>query len=291
MGSLLQTAVLPSSVPDDPDSAYEIGAVVKQQGSTACRVGLGINDELVFLKEVPIRVSWDIKEEFLSDGTSWRWWRYEAKVDPRGEGRGVRSGQSLVVAEYPYSISRIHQGLFKSGSHKGPERISLARRFSTGKELLKEVEGLRVDYWETGNLLTAGLSNPEMSFRPDRNARRYHKDALYVLGICENFAEVEKKLYATQYAQDLLRMTRNRKIIFTHGTVNPPPRLYQEVADQGEALLLVSIRQALAGPHTDPDRWTRKPIMKLVDRIYRDHLNACNRRVRGRNEISEDSDF
>jgi hypothetical protein len=290
MGSLLQVDVLPSSTTHEPDSAHEIGAVSKQQAITACRIGMGTDNELAFLDEVEIKVSWDVKEELLSDGTNWRWWRYEAKVDPRREGSAVKPGQSLVIAEHPYAISRTHQSFFKVGSHKGREdRSSLAKRFASGEELMKNVEALRIDYWERGNWLTAGLSNPEMSFRPDGQGRRFDKDALYVLGICENFENSVENLITTSHARKLVRITRNRSIRFWHHNVTTPPRLYEEVAEQAESLLLISIRQALAGPHMNSESWKHKPVMDLVDHIYRDHLNACNRRVRARNEIGENS--
>jgi hypothetical protein len=105
---------------------------LKQQGATARRIAASFDNELVFLNEIPIRFSWDIKKEVLSDESVWSWWRYEAKVDWRGKECDVRAGQTLVIAEYPYSTSRVHQAIFKRGSHKGAiERVSLSRRCST----------------------------------------------------------------------------------------------------------------------------------------------------------------
>lgn len=287
MGSLRQRELLPSSVPDDTDSAHEVGAVPKQQSFTACRIGAGPDGDMIFLGEVEILVAWDVKEEQLQDGKLCRWWRYEGKVDPKREGCDIRPGQDLIVAEHPYSIERIHNAAFKLGSRKGhDERPSLSRRCASAEALLKEVEALSVDYWERGSLLTAGLSNPEMSCRPDGAGRRYQKDSLYVLGICQDFDSTVQQLHDSSQARELLRLTAERRIRFWRSKVSRSLRLYDEVAEQGPTLLLVSIRQALAGPHRHGERWKYKPVMLLVDYIYRGHLNSYNRKVHRRSETT-----
>jgi hypothetical protein len=287
MGSLRQLDLLHALVPDNPDDAHPIGAAPKQQSLTACRVGPAPDGTLVVDDEVPIRVAWDVKEERLSTGKNHRWWRYEAKVDPREIGiESVRSGNHFVMSEHPYGIERVHHAPFKRGLHRGPEdRPSLARRCVSAEELLRAVEALDSDYWEKGKVLTAGLSNPETTMRPDGSGRRYHQDALYVLGICDDVEQRVRELSESKEANELRRLTANRTIRIQPVTVNQSLRLYDEVAEQGPALLLLSIGQALAGPHEDWHKWQGQPVMRLADYIYRDHLNSYNRRVRRRIEL------
>ena len=290
MGSLRQ-ADLVGFTQEDPYLAREVGAIPKQQCFTACRIGIGADRQFSFLDEVPVQVAWDIKEEKLLDGNVYRWWRYEGKVDPK-KTRYVRPGDEFIVVEFPYAIERIHFAPFKIGCRKGNhERPSVQRRFESPEELLTTVENFDKDYWERSGLLTAGLSMPEMSFSPDGPKRRYQKKALYVLGICEDFDSTVQELNRTAKAQELLRVTSNRTIRFWPGKISKNLRLYEEVAELGPVLLLVSIRQALAGPHRAGERWRGRPVMDLVDRIYRNHLNTYNRRVRRPHETTlEDED-
>jgi hypothetical protein len=279
MGSLLQLDLIPQV--DNPDDAHQIGAAPKQQSWSACRIGRGPDGSLTFLDELPIRVGWDVKEERLSTGQRHRWWRYEAKIDPKQPGcEHVKAGHSFVVAEHPYGIERVHHATFKRGLHRGPEqRPDLDRRCTSGEELQRKVEELAADYWERGKLLTAGLSNPETTFRPD-GGRRNQQDALYVLGICDDFEHRIRELADSKESTQLLRLTANRTIRIWPGNVDQPLNLYDEVAEHGPALLLLSLRQALAGPRTEALKWKGEPVMKLADHIYRDHLNSYQHRVR-----------
>jgi hypothetical protein len=279
VGSLRQRDLIPVSTSDDPNLAHEVGAVPKQQGFTACRIGSDRDKQLVFLEELPIQVAWDMKEERLSDGTPHRWWRYEGKVNP--DEVPVRARHHLIVVEHPYAIERIHNAPFKTGSRKSREdRPSLDGHCETAKELLTKIEGFGVDYWERGSMLTAGLSMPSTTFRPDGGKRRHQKGALYVLGVVQDFDDAVDILNSTARAHELIRITKNRTIRFWPGNLIQHLRLYDEVAELGPNLMLTSIRQALAGPHALGGRWRTRPVMDLVDRIYRNHLNTYNRKVR-----------
>jgi hypothetical protein len=47
----------------------------------------------------------------------------------------------------------------------------------------------------------------------------------------------------------------------------------------------LAIRQALAGPHKNGDKWIGRPVVEKVDQIYRGHLNSRNRRVAREGEM------
>ena len=83
-----------------------------------------------------------------------------------------------------------------------------------------------------------------------------------MLGICQDFDSTVQQLHDSSQARELLRLTAERRIRFWRGKVSRSLRLY-EVAEQGPTLLLVSIRQALAGPHPHGERWEYKPVMLL----------------------------
>lgn len=284
MGSTRQSALPACGELAPPDFSQEIGAAPRHLVATACQVvpSSGGVDDLVFGEEVPIRVLWDAKQERLSDGRGVRWWRLEAKVD-QTRASGVRPRDYLVVAEHPYSIQRVHSALFKPASKKSrEERPSFAHSCSSTEELLERIEALGVDYWERGSFLTAGLSNPNTLMRPGEASRQY-QHTQFVFGVCGDLEQCLQKLLACEQVQRLLRQTRERTLRFWPKTakLTETPRLYDEVAERGPEIMFLSIRQAMAGP-TEPG-WSGRPVVALVDRIYRAHLNNLNRAVaRGR---------
>lgn len=262
----------------DPDDAYEIGATPLQTLATAMRIGPGA-DGLCYLGEEAIRLAmiWRIVED--KDGRRHRWWRLEAKAAVE-TGR-IRPGHELVVALHPYGSGWVNCALFKPGSKKaGYDRPDVSmRRFASVDEAAQVVERLRYDYWEKGNYLTAGVSQPQIPLVSSGIIRNVQQHAAFVFGVCERFSNLEQELLGSHRAQSLLRTTAEGTLRFwaPRAKLTIRPRLCDEVKMESIELMILAVRQALAGPHRDGDRWVGRPVVDKVDQIYRGHLNRRNR--------------
>jgi hypothetical protein len=208
-----------------------------------------------------------------------------------------------VVAEHPYGNGWLQQVPFKPGSKKGAlERPDLAiKTFSSAEALIEWLEQeLHYDFWEKGNYLTAGISEPNLPFSPSDKLRNVKHQALFVFGSCDDFDAYEQALQDTEAIRKLLRDTENGTIRFWSPklTLSPKleklPRLCDEVKLEAPSLMALSIRQALAGPHEESEKWIGRCVTDKVSHIYRGHLNSRNRalvRSRRKEQTVADEDY
>lgn len=292
MGSIPLAQLLPKPV-EPFDTAREIGAISLRTKITAMCIGRGSADELVYRQEVPLYLAtvWRLVDDAQRRH---RWWRLEAKVETQNA--WIKPHHALVVAEHPYSGGWLHHAPFKPASKKGPEERAefSARTFSCLTEAIGECEALAYDFWEKGNYLTAGISQPELPFDPNEPPRNVQKQALYVFGSCESLSLHEAALYKSESIQTLLRQTRNGALTFwfKEADLGERPRLFDEVKADANSVMMLSIRQALAGPHRDSHEWLGRPVTEKIDQIYRGHINALNRRVaEDQNRLEPYEDF
>lgn len=147
--------------------------------------------------------------------------------------------------------------------------------------------------WETrSGVLTAGLSRPKREgWEETRDARA---QSFTLMGACADFDKCLSFLEKSEKIRMLRSNTQQGTIAFGHADLaktktGKRPKLYDGLVDAALLLLDVAIRQALAGDK-DPSRWSRRPVVDLVDEIYREHLNNANRRehrrMGGGSEIS-----
>lgn len=283
----LEFPVLPHDV--DPDDAVEIGAT-----NNAVSVTVSLTEfrdgELVFSDEIPVTMC--IEPCDLRDGTTannaknkkvdpyHQWIRLAYKVASNSS--TISSGYSLVATCWPRGNAWTYQTKFKP-VWKGlkDQKPKPGGDVDTFPKLLHWLEAASFDYWETySGVLTAGLSRPKRFRSQDtRNAR---EKSLTLLGACANFDQCEAFLRESEKVRMLRSRTKEGTIAFGHANLaktktGKPPKLYDSLI--GEALLLLdlAIRQALAGD-MDPSRWSGRPVVDLVDEIYREHLNNANRR-------------
>jgi hypothetical protein len=130
------------------------------------------------------------------------------------------------------------------------------------------------DPWERNATLIAGISSssgPLMKQEP----RNIAGDL--VLGICPNFDALVSEILEAQEIQHLIRVTERGHMRMGHPKVKKTFRLHPELVDECQMLMLLSVRQALAGPRKEPELWIGKPVWRLADQIYHDHLNERNR--------------
>jgi hypothetical protein len=195
----------------------------------------------------------------------------------------IRAGNTLVVADHPYSSGWLQSAPFKPGSKKGAlARPDLSRStIRSEMDFLRVIESLHQDYWEKGNHLTAGISEPDLPLDLSGRIRNTQRQALFVFGACDDLALCEKQLFQTSLVQRLLRDTEKGSIRFwaPKAHLKTRPRLYDDVKADGPVLMTIAIRQALAGPHRDGEQWIGRPVVEKIAQIYRGHLNRCNRLV------------
>lgn len=279
MGSVPHWRLYPAPS-DEPDNAREVGVMPLRSAATAMRVGRN-GHSLSYLEEAPIYVA--MTWRFVEDGPGRRynWWRLELKSDHRN--RSIRPGHQLVVAEHPYGNGWIHHAAFKPGSRKGAlDRIDAANSsFASVDDAVRWIDHLGHDYWEKGNYLTAGISQPELPFDPLEPPRNVQQSGLFVFGICDDMEEAEERLLQEATTQKLLEATERGTLRFwsPDAKLASIPPLLDEVKDDRWSLISLSIRQALAGPHRHGERWIGHPVAEKVDQIYRGHVNRRNRKL------------
>lgn len=321
MGSFMLETLWRSQV-DAVDDAREIGATPNQQRVSAMYVGRSDEHggQLVYIAEVPM---YTVREWRIADyagGRRHRWNRIEFKI-PRGN-KYIEPGTTLVVAKHPYSSAWVHCAPFKPPCKKGPEERPDPSRMGLGSpsELLywldqidpavatkhqsthtRHLDGptrepaiarpepLRYDFWEKGAYLTAAISEPDEPAKPIEKVRNEQKKALSVFGVCEDFSASAQALLDTAEVKLLLDQTQKNTIRFWYPRANLQelPKLKDEVIAEGPELMWLSIRQALAGPHEESERWLGRLVVDKVADLYRGHLNARNRVVTGENKLQD----
>lgn len=260
-----------------PDEAQEIGRLSASCDLTAMRVGFDGNKELVYLGETPIRFIWAWRIMDYGDGQRHRWWRVEVKAATAND--DIQPGHHLVVAEHPYFNGWSHQVAFKRRSKKSRDHfLEPSRTIAEPTPLIEWLEGLQYDYWEKGDYLTAGISEPQLPHCPGKAIKNTHR-RIWLFGVCHDFTACESALGDSVEVKTLLDQTKRNSIRFwyTKALLSQRPKLSEAVIAERYQLMGLSIRQALAGPHEESDKWVGKAVTRKVDQIYRDHLNNLNR--------------
>lgn len=263
---------------DDVDQAVEIGGTPPPKYcQTVMRVGLD-SAKLVYIEEIPVEYSLTpyIKEYAPDRRASWRRFEYRVK---RNE-TSIRSKECLIMAELPYSSAMVDIAKFKPPWKKrADERPQPKRAFKTAEDFIDWTERQSFDYWETDDYLTAGLSFPDSLMLRDSKAQRVF-NPVYAHGVCDKIEDYFRQLLISEESQSLLKQTRDRSIPFwsLSAKLGEIPYLSDSTIDRAEVLLERSIYQALAGPFEESEKWFGRPVMDMVDKLYRDHLNDINRR-------------
>lgn len=265
------------------DDSHEIGALPAERSSSAMLVGRNniYEEPLIYSGEIPIYASmvWRILER--DGGPPMMWWRLEVQVE-RGNTL-IKPDDQLIVAEHPYANGWVQYAPFKRSCKKGgDERTTLPiDTWQTPITILDWIERQPHDFWERGDYLTAGISQPAMPFITGKGVRKSQRKALLVFGVCSDFDESVKDLWSTPAVVQMLELTERKKIGFGYPEARAEVRFFlaDEVVQERESLMLLSIRQALAGPHKNSDTWIGRPVVENVAWIYQEHLNRRNRQV------------
>jgi len=266
------------------DEAGEVGSVGDKQASVMVVGRTKPGGPLIYQGEVDGSLWFRPRNLQIRDYGTLSWIRMEFRV-PRANGV-VAERHQFVVAEHPYSNGWVHRTRFKTPYKKGPvARRRLLARLQKGsnndRAIIRRVEALPNDLWESGRFLTAAISAPEMPHGNLDAQVSWKIKARLVLGTCRDFHACESELFNSDRVSELLQLTEQNRIRFWSRKAKPTslPRLFQEVIDEAPSLMLLSIRQALAGPHAHCGSYVGKPVIVKVSQIYRGHLNNRNRQV------------
>ena len=225
-------------------------------------------------------------------------WRMEFTVGVKGRGP-LRAGHEVVMAQKPYENGWLQYAAFKNFRKGSSERRKLkvpdteVLRKSGIESPIEWLESRgKFDPWQSNARYVAGFSLPNGFL----SLRQRNSGSDFVVGICPNFEDLSHQLLGVKEIQRLLDRTRRGWIVFwNHSKVKTMLRLHPDVIDECEYLMLISVRQSLAGPWHAPSTWLNQPVWKLARLIYLNHLNARNRSVvnlrRATGVIDENSQF
>lgn len=279
MAGMALAALLPGNV-GTVDDAQAIGALAVQRPVTAMRIEATDNpeDPLIYVMETPILVGMHRCEVEYGDGHPHRWWRLEIQVGRKET--AIQPGHDLVVAAHPYSNGWVQYTSFKSGSKKA--RPDLGKQaFRSLRELIEWIEDLDYDFWEKGNYLTAGISEPQGAFQPTKALRNIQRQGLFVFGICTDAATREKELLVTPKVRWLLDKTKAGTLRFgPPKALSTPLEITDEMKAEAMNLMWLAIRQALAGPDEESTQWLGRLVTDKVHEIYCSHLYNLYRMLR-----------
>jgi hypothetical protein len=217
----------------------------------------------------------------IGDGSVFAALRLEAKLAPAAG--GGTAGDWLVCTEDPYSSFWVATARFKGPNRKGRERLDAAT-IDNPAAAACWLESEATDYWETGSALTAALMQGAFGRVHRGAAQAVRKSARYVLGLCPGLPGQASGVDAATRALWDSEALRNLRAETARGTIaiayqGRQSPLKQSVRDDCVSIMYMAIQQALAGPPDRPESFVGQPVVTLVSRIYRDHLNNLNRQV------------
>jgi hypothetical protein len=205
-----------------------------------------------------------------------RWTRMEFRRSvTHGVGEyEIGAGDHLVVTEWPYSNGWVTHARFKLGSRKKRADLN-SESYEDGMTLIRALESLPYDYWETGSYVTAGISMPSAPHAPSENLRMFKVDRLFVYGVCHDFDLAVNEIVRTDFVQAMVDRVVSGKLDV--GRFGSGRRLHPRTREDRNYLALLAVRQALAGP-VDGRIKVGEPTTRLFDFIFRDHLYNSSRR-------------
>lgn len=214
-------------------------------------------------------------------------WRLEIAIDVKKAGP-VKPAHMAVVAQIPYGNGWVQASSFKMYSKK--KRVQ--DESQSGVLILdnaEDVEGklemaISHDLWETSHRYVAGISFPN-GYRGIISSYPRNTPIDFVFGACPDFIGLRNEVMTSPEIQDLLNKTQRGALAFwRRGKVHGRPRLHENTRTAASALMLLSVEQSLAGPAKGVRQWIGKPLWKLVEYRYCNHLNNANRKEDRRSE-------
>lgn len=247
--------------------------------------------QIIYREEVPaFYCGWVERRDRFGSNRWHRVNRLEIKV-ARAQPQ-VKARDWILVSELPYSSCVVAQAMLKP-IYKGandnkplpdPENLEYT------ENIVQWLDGLRFDYWETDRFLTAGFANLDPP--PDfiEQVRTPKKDTGVSIGLCHDYQGILETLLSSDDCANIRDSTLAGKRRWWKSGA-PYVELRDEVRVNIEAILDLSVRQAMAGPHSPAvgARLLGTPVLKEAGKIFDDHVNRLNRQVAKREDFRIES--
>lgn len=202
--------------------------------------------------------------------------RLEVKCRPPQNSLGA--GDILICTEHPYSSFWAATVPFRTG-YKG--RIKDLPPLQTRAQLYEAVSAARNDWWESTGRLTAAVE--EDLFHRVFLHRRHDlwRGRTCVLGVLpvagdkhwqQHLDDVEMELYRCAPLRKLVSQAKAGRLLVGRRATYARGDAIQEA----ETLLWFSVKQALAGPRHEFEGWSGRPVIELVDRIFRANMHVLS---------------
>lgn len=269
------------------DDEAEIGSLPMENQMTICLSEKSPSGEHIFSREIPAKAIL-ARREFKPFKS---FFRLEVKVDQHNP--DIKPGDELIVSQFPRSNKWVHFTEFKpSNRHRDRNDGNIPAWIKTSDRLKEFIDNdAPVDYFETGNFLTAGISKP-LSGSEHSRQRNMLKNAVYLFGACRDVSRAKEELFASEHIRELLYLTEINKIRYipSKNMSNFPllPRLKDEVIENRFNLMVMAILQALSGP-VDSTKYIGTSLCGLVELCYKQLLHFENRRC-GDGRVSDNQD-
>ena len=280
-------AIIWEDIPEsyDPDMSREIGTTSGRTLVILTRIGPDPDrdGELLYIDEVS--ASWGVVDRYVnyqlgsaerSSPSSAGWFRIEVQVP--SPSKVVRPGMHLALARERAAGWAVSSAFKRHNNYGTGDLVRrLAAPAATPGDMIDRLESLEYDFWEKGHYLTAGISVPPKPMFED--ARNYSR-GLWVLGVCDDYSECWNTLLNSELVQQLLTWTDDGSLEFWPTHTEIPDRykkLHPMAQSDGNWLMQVAIRQAIAGPDKECSAWIGKPVAEFVEQVYKGHIYNRNR--------------
>ena len=227
-----------------------------------------VTDEYCFLGECQFEHMVRTRK-IITNQKQFCWTRWEVRI---GKQRDYISPEHyMIISRYPHSCGFVGMQLFKK-----PRKVisqSIQKRLNECADLdciLKELDSMNVDYWETGKKFTAGFSQGS---KEDIDTENRNATSAHIHGICKDAPEVYLELRNHERTHKLIEATHNSKLLLK--PVNnrlPVFTIFPEVIGKSEDLMDLAIRQAMAGPDRNSQKWINRPVLDWATILYERHI-------------------
>lgn len=237
------------------------------------RIRRGTDRNIHFGPDEPAELHWaEHAEKWLDqqgkEHTA-RWYRHEVFVE---RGDPIEAGDTMMVCRFPLSRLQFDRVSFKRGSKKSTaQRPNLENtRFASEPDMKAWIDDLPNDYWEKGNRVVAGLSHTRKSFGgTPRMQRRSESGYAYAVTSEPIDHLVEELVHASR---ELLQWTEKRTlraVPLAAARRGKTIQIDDELQAEGTSLLYLAACMALCGPQQPGISWRGEPVIRAVDKFYR----------------------
>jgi hypothetical protein len=278
----------------DWDAAVDIGSSEPRQALTLTRIATTAESDgvPVFLEEIaaekgtfPRSLRYRRWVDGEIEGRSVSWMRLEVRVASKLLPKSDSGCNLTLVVTAPNASGWVHTAPFRISNkkHESEREDPLWKPAVDDAEIITRTDETNYDFWENDDYWTAGISDPG---QPGFEEVRRNTTTAWHYGIVENYDQVVAGLHASAEVVRLLDLTDNGTLRFwpTHlpngkSFSDEFKMLHSDTKESSNWLMMLAVRQALAGGGKDVARWSGQPVVGLVEQCYKDLVCFYNRKT------------